>query len=288
MPEPEPSYEVVHVPVADLVPDPFQPRRTFREASIRELADSIRQYGILQPLLIRPLLGQHVEGRYYIVAGERRFRAAQLIGLATVPCHLRPTLTLTTAVQALSENVHRTDLSELEKAESLLRIRTLTDKTWEEVAVVVGLSTDYVKRLAGLLKLEERVKQLIRENRLSTRVAIALRPLPARLQVAMAERAVHEGLTAEQIRDLARAAIAGTTSRPAPPPLPTSGSFGIADLARAVEQIQHGLAERGWSPGDVPAAEREALAELRGRVARLHQYLDALCHSLERQPTAEE
>jgi ParB family chromosome partitioning protein len=236
-------------------------------------------------------MGQHAAGRYYIVAGERRFRAAQLIGLATLPCHLRPTLTLTAAVQALSENVHRPDLSELEKAESLLRIKTLTDKTWDEVAGVVGLSTDYVKRLAGLLKLEERVKQLVRENQLSTRVAIALRPLPARKQVEMAERAVHEGLTAEQIRDAARAEAAEPPRRPASRPSPepsADGRTSVANLVRAVEQIQRCLHEWDTQPGKLASAEREELAELRRQVARLHQDLDARCASLEKNPTVED
>src|SRR4051794_2363525 len=98
--------EIVHLPLAALVPDPLQPRKEFRAAAIRELAASIEQHGVLQPLLVRPMQGPGSHGRFWIVAGERRYRAAGLAGLATLPCQVRPYVNTAAAVIALAENVH--------------------------------------------------------------------------------------------------------------------------------------------------------------------------------------
>jgi ParB family transcriptional regulator, chromosome partitioning protein len=306
--EPEPAYEVVQIRLSDLVPDPFQPRKTFRPEAIRDLAASIEQHGILQPLLVRPLLGPDGHGKYYIVAGERRYRAAQLVGLNTVPCHIRPYVTTTAAVAALAENVHREDLSELEKAESLFRIKNLTDKTWEQIAGMVSLSTDYVKRLAGLLKLEEAVKEWVRAGKISTRVAIALRPLPPRKQIEMAERAIREGLTAEQIRDEARVTRRPRSRRSSPETPDLSRALSSLDeppegtapvkaegtvvgtlnhLADAVSQMDAWLENREWSRSRVSTKQKQALHELRRKVGLLHQHLLAVCEPLREDPKAE-
>src|SRR4051794_16427923 len=83
-------YQVIELPVASLAPDPVQPRKEFREKSIRELAASIEQHGLLQPLLVRPMLGPDSRGRYWIVAGERRYRAALMLGLKQLACRIQP------------------------------------------------------------------------------------------------------------------------------------------------------------------------------------------------------
>src|SRR4051794_36139226 len=106
---------LVQLPLEVLVPDPNQPRKTFRPQAIRELASSIEAHGILQPLIVRPKSSGAADGEYWIVAGERRYRAAQLLGLASVPCHVRPYVSTAAALVALAENVHREDLSDIEK-----------------------------------------------------------------------------------------------------------------------------------------------------------------------------
>src|SRR5687768_3844970 len=144
-----PDNTLLQVNLGDLAPDPFQPRKRFPARGISDLAASIQQHGLLQPLLIRPMKGAGKQGKYWIVAGERRFRAAGLLGMESLPCRVRPYEGVSAAVIALAENVHREDLSEMEKAEALLRIKNLSDRTWQEVADLVRLSRDYVKRLAG-------------------------------------------------------------------------------------------------------------------------------------------
>jgi ParB family chromosome partitioning protein len=282
--------QVVELPVAALAPDPVQPRKDFRERSIRELAASIEQHGLLQPLLVRPMLGPDSRGRYWIVAGERRYRAALMLGLETLPCRIQPYVNLSAAVVALADNVHREDLGELEKAEALLRIKTLTDRTWDQVAELVKLSRDYVKRLAGLLKLEDEVKEKVRSGAIPARTAIALKPLPPRKQIEMAERVVREGLTAEEIRQEARRTLRPRLTRPATAvPIfsldslqvdgaASNGREGLVvkalqQCSAAVHQIDGWLESRSWAPSKTTAPQEKALEELYQCVALLQQHL---------------
>lgn len=281
----ETSYEVLQIPLVDLLHDPFQPRRTFRAEPLRELAASIRQHGVLQPLLIRPLLGSDTPGRYCIVSGERRYRAAKMAGLTTVPCHISPTLTPQAAVMSLVDNLHHPEMNDLEKAETLFRIKSLTGKTWDQVAGLVNLSPDYVRRLAGLLKLEETVKEWVRAGKISTRVAIALRPLPGRKQIEMAERAVREGLTAEQIR-AEMGARAKRDGRPeggrelrAPAPLPArevpdAVLQRLEELTLRVNATRNWITAGGWERSPAAGGYQQALDELQQQVDALRQMLE--------------
>lgn len=288
----EPVYEVLQIPLSDLLHDPFQPRRTFREEPLRELAASIRQHGVLQPLLIRPLLGSEKPGKYCIVAGERRYRAAQLAGLDTVPCHVCPTLTPRATVMSLVENLQHPEMNDLEKAETLYRIKSLTGQTWDQVAELVNLSPDYVRRLAGLLKLEESVKEWVRAGKISTRVAIALRPLPGRIQIEVAERAIQEGLTAEQIRaemharskpDSRVTTRVVSAPRISPPQrgTPTTPAPGDAvlkrlqDLSVSVQSTASWIADSGIELALVSQHHWEALLELQNQVDALRQLFEA-------------
>lgn len=292
----DPAMSIVSVPLGNLEPDPFQPRKEFREAGIRELAGSIERHGLLQPLIVRPRQGPNSSGKYWIVAGERRFRAAHLLGLEHLPCRVQPYLNLTAAVTALVENVHREDLSEVDKAEGMKRIKSMTDKTWEEVAELVKLSPEYVRRLAGLLKLEESVKSMVRQGRISARTAIALKPLPPRQQVEMAERVLTEGLTAEDIRDEVRkSAQQGSTrttaeptvafAAPSPSPEPIGARGGpvtqtLETFSRELEGMVTWLDDRTWSPSKLTDRQKElihslyhAASQLQQRVAHVRQPL---------------
>lgn len=277
---------LVEIPVESLQPDPFQPRLVFKDETVRELARSIEQHGMLQPLLVRPMQGPDSQGRYWIVAGERRYRAAQLLGMKTLPCRIRPYENMAAAVIAIAENVHREDLSEIDKAAALLRLKTLTDRTWDEVAEMVKLSRDYVKRLAGLLRLEPFVQELLRSGQVSIRTAIALRPLLPRRQVEMAERVVAEGLTAEQVREevhhhrTARGRTAQDDSAEASveeagPRIAGHGTVAqrLEDCARAVAEIDEWLEGRDWAPGRVTKAQQEAVERLYAAASALQQQL---------------
>lgn len=278
-----------------LTPDPFQPRLEFKDSAIQELANSIQLHGVLTPLLVRPMQGPGSRGRFWIVAGERRYRAAQRLGLETLPCRIREYENTTAAVVALAENVHRQDLSELEKAEALLRIKTLTERTWEQIAELVKLSPDYVKRLVGLLKLSEPVKELLRDGRISARVAIALKPLPAKQQIRMAERALAEGLTAEQIRDEAQSLRGNSPRRSALEPklervqqLSNSESAQregsvvrvLTDCCNAVAEVEDWICARRWTRTATSEKQRAALARLSQQVNLLQQELAQINHAL--------
>jgi ParB family chromosome partitioning protein len=292
----EDAEGIHNIAIIDLAPDPFQPRLEFKESAIRELADSIELHGLLTPLLVRPMQGPNCRGRYWIVAGERRYRAAQQLGLQTLPCRIRTYENTAAAVVALAENVHRQDLSELEKAEALLRIKTLTERTWEQIAELVKLSPDYVKRLVGLIKLAEPVKELLRDGKISARVAIALKPLPPKRQIEMAQRALDEGLGAEQIREIAQEFRTGSRRRKTDPPAlgevlerttpddqPRVGGTDrtLRECTRAVEGISGWVSRRRWSRNTVTPRQRESVSALCEQVSLLQQQLAHLRRSLE-------
>lgn len=188
------------IPLDRLVPDPNQPRKTFPEEDLQRLAESLAQHGQIQPILVRPAQGKGRRGMYEIVAGERRFRAAQLAGIADLEAKVESYELNTAAVVQLVENLHREDLSDIDKAHGLQRLRQLTEKTWEEVAELVRLSQAYVKKLAGLVKLEEPVQELIREGKLSGSQGSALLRYPGQLQVVKAQEVVDKGIPASVIQ----------------------------------------------------------------------------------------
>jgi ParB-like chromosome segregation protein Spo0J len=203
---------------------------------------------------------------------------------------VRPYASTAAAVVALAENVHREDLGELEKAEALLRIKALTDKTWDQIAEVVKLSRDYVKRLVGLLKLEDSVKEMVRTGEIPARTAIALKPLPPAKQLEMAERVRRDGLSAEQIRELA-APRRPRVERPPPPLAPAlpgpdavdaaTGRGGpvaraVRDCTAVVGEIDAWLEGRSWAPGRVTEPQGAALEALYHQVSRLQQQLIGL------------
>lgn len=182
--------------IDDLDPDPNQPRRNFSETTLKALSASVQEHGVLQPLVVRPL----ESGRYLIVAGERRFRAARMAGLPSVPCLVKEYTPEQALAVALTENIHRDDLSDMEKSDALVQLRDLTGRTWKEIAQAVHLSHDRVMQLASLQSLVPEVKEQVRSGLLSGRKALALRPLPPHEQAALAGEAAVQGWTAEEIR----------------------------------------------------------------------------------------
>jgi len=163
------SPRVQYISIQQILPNPNQPRRSFDPEGLRELADSIRAYGILQPLTVRRL------GRdYELVAGERRLRAAQLAGLREVPCLIARVGEEDSALLALIENLQRRDLDCWEEAEAIARLIRQYGLSQEAAAEKIGKSQSGVANKLRLLRLPESIRQLIREGGLTERHARAL------------------------------------------------------------------------------------------------------------------
>ena len=184
------------VPLATLKPGRFNPRRSFSEAQLEELAASIRERGLVQPIVVRPSSGD----AYEIVAGERRWRAAQLAKLHDVPVIVR-TLNDQEAVEiAIIENVQREDLNAIEEGEGYRLLIEGHDYTQEDLARIVGKSRSHLANTIRLLKLPEGVQDLVRSGALS---AGHVRPLIGRADAAaLAERIVSRGLNVRQVEAL--------------------------------------------------------------------------------------
>ena len=197
--EPEES-ELQSVPIAKVEPRLDQPREIFDEQSLQELADSIAQYGLIQPITVRRL----DSGYYQIIAGERRWRAARLAGLSEVPVRVIEADDRRTAELALVENLQREDLNPIEEARGY---RALIDEyglTQEEAAKSVGRSRPAVANAMRLLSLCPAVLKMVEEGQLSAGHARALVPiLDDKLQTAAAKEVVEKGLSVRQTEQLA-------------------------------------------------------------------------------------
>ena len=141
--------EIVHIRVDELVPNPYQPRRDFNFEKLDELVNSIKEHGVLQPIVVR----KRISGGFEIVAGERRFRAVQLAGLPTIPALVREISDKEAMEIALIENLQRDDLNPVELAEAYKRFMELFSLTQEQLADRVGMSRSHVANLMRLLSL---------------------------------------------------------------------------------------------------------------------------------------
>jgi ParB family chromosome partitioning protein len=186
------------VAIAALKPSRFNPRRDFSEGQLEELAASIRERGLVQPLLVRPL-GASGEA-YEIVAGERRWRAAQLAQLHELPVVVRALSDQESIELAIIENVQREDLNAIEEAEGYRLLMDGHAYTQEDLARVIGKSRSHLANTLRLLRLPDGVQQLVRSGALSAGHARALIGHPD--AAALAARIVHEGLTVRQVEAL--------------------------------------------------------------------------------------
>ncbi|MDR2671687.1 MAG: ParB/RepB/Spo0J family partition protein [Oscillospiraceae bacterium] len=199
--------------MAEVEPNTAQPRRRFDEASLQDLAESIRTHGVLQPLLVRRL----PTGYYQIIAGERRWRAARLAGLAEIPALVVDADDRKAAEIALIENLQREDLNPIEEAEGLRALVEEYGLTQEEAAERVGRSRPALANSLRLLSLPEAVRAHLIEGRLSAGHARALLPLPgAALIERTAARVVSDGLSVRQTEALCRRLQTETEAAPGP------------------------------------------------------------------------
>ena len=193
--------------ITDIRPNPNQPRVHFDEESLVELSASIQAIGVLQPILVRP-----VEGGFELIAGERRWRAAQRAGLSRIPAVVRVTDDVASVEQALVENLHRQDLTPLEEAAAYQQLLDDFGMTHEQVATKVGKSRSAITNALRLLTLPASIQQLLADGRLSAGHAKAILGTPDRgLQETLAKRAVAEQLSVRAVEE----AIRGDQPKPA-------------------------------------------------------------------------
>lgn len=200
--EPQGQESAVNLmPITALHPNPNQPRRHFDDAALRELADSIKSQGIIQPLLVRPLGG---ENTYQIVAGERRWRAAQLAGLKEVPVYVRQLSDKEVMAAALIENLQREDLNPIEEAEALQALRDALELTQEELASRLGKSRPAIANALRLLQLSATARADIQAGLLSAGHARCLLGIDAPIaSEALRQRILSHKLTVREAEDAA-------------------------------------------------------------------------------------
>lgn len=189
------------VPIGKLIPNPLQPRRHFDDAALKDLTASIREQGILQPLIVRPTRSD--DDTFEIVAGERRWRAAQRAQVHEAPVIVRDFTDEEALAVALIENIQRDELSPLEEAEAFARLARDFDKNQEQVAEVVGKSRSHVANMMRLLDLPEDVRDMLADGRLTAGHARAILRSPD--PTALALEIVSEGLSVREAERLGKA-----------------------------------------------------------------------------------
>ena len=193
---------------------PYQPRQDFKPEALRELADSIRAQGVVQPIVARRRPGPE---KYEIIAGERRWRAARLAGLREIPVVIRDAPDRTVMCVGLIENIQREDLNPLEEAGALDRLIREFDMRHEDVAAAIGRSRSAVSNLLRLLELGHEVKQMLAAGELEMGHARALLSLPAKQQPAVARKVARRGLSVRATEALVKAINTDNKSGPTGP-----------------------------------------------------------------------
>ncbi|MDU5282179.1 MAG: ParB/RepB/Spo0J family partition protein [Dialister sp.] len=202
--------EAEMISVSVIVPNEWQPRREFEEKALQGLADSIKEHGVVQPVIVRPK-----EGTFELIAGERRLRAAQLAGLSEIPALVRDYTDQETAEIALIENLQREDLNPLEEGLAYKRMIGEYRFTQEKMAELVGKSRSYVTNMIRLLDLCDEVKNMVIERKITAGQARPLLGLNnAAEQIALARRIVEEDLSARRVEEILRTGKERKKTRP--------------------------------------------------------------------------
>ncbi len=225
---------VLYIDINNIKPNSTQPRKDFDEEKLEELASSIKQHGLIQPIVLR------AAGKgYEIVAGERRWRASRLIGLKVVPCIVKELTDEENMLLAIIENMQREDLNPIEEAEGLKQMIDTYGLTQEQISISVGKSRPYITNSLRLLKLEARVQELTVEGKISAGHARALAAIKdADRQIALAEKTAADGLSVRQIERLANETKKPKTRRSPARKIKT------ADEKRVEEDLKNALGTR--------------------------------------------
>ncbi len=193
-----PQEEIIKIPLNELRSNPYQPRKNFDEESLKELADSIKQHGVFQPIIVK----KSVKG-YELIAGERRMRASLLAGLEEIPAIIRDFTDSEMMEIALLENLQRENLSALEEAEAYKKLLENLNLTQDALATRLGKSRSHITNMLGLLTLPEKVKKLIIENKLSMGHARILSKLEEETKVVdLADKVIKERLSVRELEDI--------------------------------------------------------------------------------------
>jgi len=271
LPQAQGSDETLHqLPLDLLVPNPDQPRRDFGDAELGELAESIRAHGVLQPVLVRPLPG----GRYELVAGERRLRAARMAGLDRIPAVVRPAAENERLELAMIENMARQDLNPIEAGRACAALVEDFGLTKEEVGRRVGRSRVAISNLVRLLELPDEVLTMLEKGELSEGHGRAVLQAPdhhARRRVAREARA--RSLSVRQTEALARGTV---DERPARRRKPRLQSADAIEAAREAEEaltsalgaeVRVRLGRRGGTV-EIPFEDLSEVREMTRRISR--------------------
>ncbi len=248
--------------LSQLQPGKYQPRTRMDEGSLYELAESIKAQGVMQPILVRPVAA----GRWEVIAGERRMRAAALAGLDDVPVLVKDVPDESAAAMSLIENIQREDLNPLEEAQGLKRLTEEFGLTHDQAAQAVGRSRSAASNLLRLLNLSEPVQQLLMAGDIDMGHARALLPLEGALQILSANQIVAKKLSVREAERLVARAGAGRQS----PLLRTH-----ADKPRELLRIEQALSDALTAPVEIRVNKRSRLGE-QGEVAIRFGSLDEL------------
>ena len=205
--KPSNAAGLIQLAVEKIVPNPFQPRTRFSELELDELSDSIRQHGVMQPVVVR----QTVRG-YELIAGERRWRASQRAGITEIPAIIRDLDDRQVAALALIENIQREQLTAIEQARALARMRDQFSMDQTALATMISSSRSNVANLLRLLNLAQGVQTMLEDGRLEMGHARALLPLPENMQQKTAEDVLKSQLSVRQTETLVKRLLADDTS----------------------------------------------------------------------------
>ena len=192
------ANDIIEIPLEEIQSNPYQPRKTFNEESLQELAESIKEYGIVQPIIVK----KNIKG-YYLIAGERRTKAARLAGLETIPAIIKEFNDQEMMEIALIENIQREDLNPIDEAQAYLNIIELGKLTQEEFATRFVKSRSHVTNMLGLLKLPTATKTLVEKNKLTMGHARALSKISdENLVNTLADRVLENNLSVRELEHL--------------------------------------------------------------------------------------
>ena len=226
----KPMTEMAEISVSAIFPNPTQPRTEFDEEALEELADSIRTLGVIQPITVK----RTDDGRYLIISGERRWRAARKAGLESLPAYIREVDDENLHAMALVENIQREDLNAIEIALGMQRLIDECNLTQEALSEKVGKKRSTVSNYMRLLKLPNEVQLALKEGLISMGHAKAIAGARVELQLRLLKKCIRKGLSVRQIEELVRA----LTDPAAKPAAPAEDEEYPESYARLVEQLE--------------------------------------------------
>lgn len=257
------KQELQHLAIERIQRGKYQPRRDMDQTSLEELAESIKAQGVMQPIVVRSIAAN----KYEIIAGERRWRAAQLAGLKTILALVRNVTDEAAIAMALIENIQREDLNPVEEAMALQRLQKEFELTQQEVANAVGKSRASVANLLRLIGLPDEVKTLLAHGDLEMGHARALLGLPIEQQIQAARHVVAKGLTVRQTEAMVRNILADKPEQEKPVIDPDVKRLEqkLAERLGTQVQIKHGAKGKGQL-----VIKYGSLDELQGVLAHMH------------------